>query len=158
MTPGWVDWPTPNDEGLWKYDRHGIGARPSGRGGGRDAVFNNGVDPQLRIMERLGEMTAAAHSKNLRCPLAADGREICLRFHSKVDCVRSCTRSHPTVRGQSRDHMLRYIGICRVDLDLSKKMKFNRGWDWGSCGGHWERDGGNGTRQNSGRQNYGSGA
>ena len=26
------------------------------RGGGRDAVFNNGVDPHLRIMERLGDI------------------------------------------------------------------------------------------------------
>ena len=103
-------------------------------------------------------MTAAARWENLHFPLAVDVREICLRFHLKGGCVRSCTRSHAPVRGQSGDNILRCIGIFRVDLDPSKKMKFNRGWDWGSCGGHWERDGGNGTRQNSGRQNYGSGA
>ena len=77
-TPGWVDRPAPKEEGQRKSDGHGIGARKSSGVGGRDVVFNNGVDPHLRIMERLGEMTAAAHSKNLRCPLAADGREICL--------------------------------------------------------------------------------
>ena len=73
-TPGWVDWPAPKEEGCRKSDGHGIRARPSGAGGGRDTVFNNGVDPQLLIMERLGDMTAAADSENLRCPLAADGR------------------------------------------------------------------------------------
>ena len=37
-------------------------------------VFTNGVDPQLQIMERLGEMTAAAFLDNLRCPLTSDFR------------------------------------------------------------------------------------
>ena len=46
-----------------------------GGGVGRYAVFNNRVNLQLRIMERLGEMTAAARSENLRWPLVADGRE-----------------------------------------------------------------------------------
>ena len=61
-TLGWVDQPAPKEEGLRKSDVHGIGSSPSGGGGGRDAVFNNRVDPQLRIMERLGEMTAVARS------------------------------------------------------------------------------------------------
>ena len=52
-------------------------------------VSNNRVDPQLRIVERLVEITAAARSDNLYIPLAADGREICLHFHSKGDCIRS---------------------------------------------------------------------
>ena len=38
--------------------------------------------------------------------------------------------------------MLRYIGICRVALDPSKKRKFNRGGGQGSYGGHWERNAG----------------
>ena len=33
-TPGWVDQPAPKEEGHRKYDRHGIGESPSGRGGG----------------------------------------------------------------------------------------------------------------------------
>ena len=80
-------------------------------------MFNNRLDLQLCIMERLGEITATERSENLRCPLAADGREICLRFHSKVYFVRSCTRSHGPVRGQIQENILRYIGICRVALD-----------------------------------------
>ena len=109
-------------------------------------VFNNGVDLQLRIMERLGEMTTAARSEKFHCLLAADGRKICLRFHSKVDCVRSCLRSHAPVQGQSRENILRCIGICRVALEPSKKRKFNRGGDRGSYGGHWERNGGESTK------------
>ena len=50
----------------------------SGGGGGCDAIFNHGIDPQLRIMERLGDMTGAARSENLRITLAVDVREIYL--------------------------------------------------------------------------------
>ena len=84
-----MDRPAQKEEGLRKLDGHGMGARPSGGGGGRDAVFNHGVEMQLGIMERLGDMTGAARSENLRIPLATDGREICLRFLSKEDCIRS---------------------------------------------------------------------
>ena len=88
-----------------------MGARPSGGGGGRDALFNHGVDPQLRIMERLGYMTASAHLENLRTPLAAGGKEICLPFLSKVDCIRSCTRSHASVRGHNRNSVIKQIRV-----------------------------------------------
>ena len=70
----WVDRPAQKEKVRRKSDRHGIGAKPIGRVGGRDAVFNPGVYPQLWIMERLGDITAAARSENLRIPLAADGR------------------------------------------------------------------------------------
>ena len=59
-TPGWVDRPAPKEEGGQKYDGHWMGARSSGGGGGRDTVLNTGLDPQLWIMERLGETMAAA--------------------------------------------------------------------------------------------------
>ena len=78
LTPRWVDQPAPKEEVRRKSDEHGSGSRSSGRGGGRDAVSNTRVDPQLRIMERLGEMTASERSENLHRPLVADGRKICL--------------------------------------------------------------------------------
>ena len=62
LTPKWVGWPAPKGEGCQKFDGHGIGARPSFRGCGQEAVFNNRVNPQLQVTERLGEMTAAACS------------------------------------------------------------------------------------------------
>ena len=57
MTLVWVDRPAQKDEGLRKSYGNGIGARPSGGGGRRDVIFNHGIEPQFRIMERLGDMT-----------------------------------------------------------------------------------------------------
>ena len=149
MTLGWVDQPAPNEEGRQKSDGHGIVARPSKGGGGREAVYSNGVDLQLRIMERLRYMSETAKLEKLRCPLAEDSRETCLRFHSKDDCARYCKSSHAPLRGQSREEVLRYIRICRDAPDPSNKRKLNGDGDWGSCRGHWERSGGNGNRKNS---------
>ena len=73
----------PKEEGLKKSDGHGSVSRLSSGGSGQDSVHNTGVDPHLRIMEKLEEITAASYLENLRYPLAADGREICLRYHSK---------------------------------------------------------------------------
>ena len=64
------------EEGRRKSDGKGIGARPSGRGGGRDTIFNHRINPQLQIMERLGDMAGEARLENLPIPLVADGREI----------------------------------------------------------------------------------
>ena len=101
-TPRWVDRPVPKEEGRLKSDGHGSVAKSSGGGGGRYAVLNAGVYLQLWIMEILGGMTAAARSENLCCHLAEKGRETCLRFHSNVDCIRSCTRSHVPLQGHSQ--------------------------------------------------------
>ena len=90
-TPVWVDRLAQKEEGLRKSDGHNMRASPSGRGGGRYAVFNHGLDLQLRIMERLGDMTATARSENLCIPLEADGREICVSFLSNGEYIRSCT-------------------------------------------------------------------
>ena len=105
-TPGWVDQPTPEEEGQRKSDGNGSGYRMSGGGGGWDSVHNIGVDPQLRIMEKLGEITAAARSDNIRFPLVEYGRDICLQYHSKVECVRSCMRSHAPLRGHIWDNVI----------------------------------------------------
>ena len=134
-----------------------MGARPSGGGGVRDAVFNHGVDSQLRIMERLGDMTGAARLENLRIPLLADGREICLRFLSKGDYIRSCTLSHAPVRGHNQDSVIRYIRVAREVMDPSRKRNFDGGGDQGSHGGHWDRSWGHGPR-NSEIQHHGNGA
>ena len=53
--------------------------------------------------------------------------DICLRFHSKGDFVRSCTRPHAPVRGQNREMVMRYIRIYGDYMDPSKKRKFNGG-------------------------------
>ena len=79
-TPVWLNRTAQKEEGRRKSDRHIMGARPSGRGGGRDSVFNHKVYPQMWIMKRLGYMTGVAYLENLRIPLAADGRKICFRF------------------------------------------------------------------------------
>ena len=73
----------------------------------------------MRIMERLGDMTGAARSENLCIPLEADGREICLSFLSKGDCIRSCTRSHVSVGGHNQDSVIRYIMVAREAIDQS---------------------------------------
>ena len=83
ITAVWVDRTTPKEERRWKPDGHGSGSRLSGGGGGQDSVHNIGVDPHLRIVEKLGEIMVAEHSENLFCLLAADGRDICMRYHSK---------------------------------------------------------------------------
>ena len=73
-TPVWVNSPEKKDEGRRKSDGHGMGEMSIGGRDGIDALFNNRVDPQLRFMERLGDMTAATLSENLRTPFVADGR------------------------------------------------------------------------------------
>ena len=134
-----------------------MGARSSGRRGGRDAVFNHGIDPQMRIMERLGDMTGAARSENLLIPLAADGREICLLSLSNGDCIRSCMRSHAPMQGHNRDTVIRYIRVSREAMDPSRKRKFDGGGDPGSHGGHWDRSRVHGHRKSKGNH-HGNGA
>ena len=59
LTPVWVERSAQKEEGRWKLDENGFGARPSGGGGGHDTIFNHGINPQLWIMERLWDMTVA---------------------------------------------------------------------------------------------------
>ena len=105
----WAERPTQKEEGRQKSDGNGFGARQSGGGGRGGTIFNHGIDPQLRIIENMGNMTLAARFENLRIPLTADGREICLRFSSKGECVRTCMRSHAPLRGHNRDLAIHYI-------------------------------------------------
>ena len=113
-------------------------------------MFNHGIDPQMRIMERLGDMTGAARSENLLIPLAADGREICLLSLSNGDCIRSCMRSHAPMQGHNRDTVIRYIRVFREAMDPSRKQKFEGGGDQGSHRGHWDRRGGYGPIKSEG--------
>ena len=149
--------PAQKEEGRQKSDRHGMGASPSGGGGGSDTVFNHRVDLKLRIMERLRDMTGEARSDNLHIPLEANGREIFLRFLSKGDCIRFCTRSQAPAQGHNKDEVIRYIRISREVMDLSRKQKFNGGGHRGYHRGHWDRSGGNAPRNSEG-QNHGNGA
>ena len=75
--PTWVERPAPREEGRRKSEGTGNGAR------------NHGVDPQLRISKNLGILTQVARQENLRLPMGAYGREICLRYISKGECDRS---------------------------------------------------------------------
>ena len=84
----WVDRHTPKEEGRQKLDIYGIRSRMSNGGGGRYLVHNIGVDPQLRLIERIGELISAAHSEKLCCPMVADGREIFLQYYARGKCVR----------------------------------------------------------------------
>ena len=81
--------------------RKRIGSTAKRWGGKVGTVFNHGVDPQLWTIENLGSMTQVARTENLRLPVGADGREICLCFISKGNCNRSCMRSHAPLRGHT---------------------------------------------------------
>ena len=79
----WVDRPSPKEERRRKLDVNGSRSRVSGGGGGIDTLQNIGVDSQLQVMERFGELITVVHSENFRCPMAEDGRKIYLHYHSK---------------------------------------------------------------------------
>ena len=102
-------------------------------------------------------MTGVARSENLRTPLAEYGREICLRFISKGDCVRSYTRSYAPMQGHNRDLVIQYSRVSREAMDPSWKRKFDSGGDRGSYRGHWDNIRGHGQRNSEG-QHHGNGA
>ena len=56
----------------------------------RDSLQNIGFDPQLRVVDIFGDFLDADYQYNLRCPLSVDGRDVCLNFYSKEECVQSC--------------------------------------------------------------------
>ena len=82
-----------------------------------------------------------ARSENLRLPLGADGREICLRFSSNGDCNRSCTSSHAPLRGHTQESMIRFTRGAREAVNKFNKRKFDGLGDHGSHRGHWDRGG-----------------
>ena len=45
--------------------------------------YNHEVDLQLQISENLGIVRQAARTENLRLPVGADDREICLQYISE---------------------------------------------------------------------------
>ena len=67
----WGERLAPWEEGRRKSEGNGTGAH------------NHGVDPQLRISKNLGILKKFALLENLRLPMGADGREICLCYISK---------------------------------------------------------------------------
>ena len=96
--PTWVERPVLREEGRRKSERNGNGAR------------NHGVDLQLRISKNLSILTQEARQENLCLPMGADGRYICLRYISKVDCDRSSTSYHAPLQGHTREIVIRFIG------------------------------------------------
>ena len=109
--PVWAERLAPREEGRRKSEVNRNGAR------------NHGVDLQLRISENLGILTQVARSENLRLPMGADGREICLRYISKVECDKSCTRSHAPLRGHTKEIVIIFIRGSREAMN--KKRKFD---------------------------------
>ena len=76
--PVWVERPALREEGRRKSEENGNGVR------------NHGVDLQLRISKNLGILKRFARQENLRLPMGADGREICLRYISMAVVLQEC--------------------------------------------------------------------
>ena len=155
--PVWVEWPAPREEGRRKSEVNGIGARQGGRGVVEGKVYNHGVDPQVQISENLGIMTQAARTEILRLLVGADGMEICLRYSSKGEYNRSCTRSHASLRGHMMELVIRFIRGSREAMNKNKR-KFDGVGEQVSHRGHWDRGGyWNSENQNGARFGYGRG-
>ena len=93
--------------------------------------------------------------------MVVDGREICLRYHSKVECVRHCLCSQAPLRGGIRGNLIRCIGNFRAAHKPYIKKIFNGGGNWGSCGGQSNCKSNRGNskiRKKPDRQTHGSGA
>ena len=86
----------------------------------------------------MGIIAKFARLENLRLPMGANVREICLRYISKVDYDRSCTRSHAPLRGHTRELVIRFIRGSREAMN--KKRKFDGVGDQSSHGGSWDRN------------------
>ena len=125
--PAWVEIPAPRAEGRRNSEGIGNGAR------------NHGVDLQLRISENLGIITKFARQENLRLPMGAYGREICLCYISKGECDRYCTRSHAPLRGHMRELVIRFIRGSREAMN--KKRKFDGVGAQASHEVSWDRSG-----------------
>ena len=136
----WVERSAPSEERRRKSEGNGIGSRQGGRGVVEGTVYNHGVDPQLGISENLGIMTQAARTDNLHLPVGADGREICLRYSSKGECNRSCTRSLAPLRGHMRYLVIRFIQGS-IEAMNKNKRKFDVVREQASHGRHWDRGG-----------------
>ena len=149
--PVWAERPAPREEGRRKSEGNRIGSRQGGRGVGEGTIFNHGVDPQLQISENLGLITQAAHPENLRLPVGADGRVICLQFSLKRECHRSCKRSHAPLHNHNWELVIRLIRGAREAMNKNKR-KFDGVGKQGSHGEHWDRCGHHGHR-NSDIQN-----
>ena len=121
-------------------------------GFGHKALYKQGdAKYQKAVAAEKKNITKISRQENLHLPLGADGREVCLRFFSKGDCDRSCTRSHAPLRGNVRDLVIRYIRVTREAMN--KKRKFDGVSDQ-SHGGSWDR---NGSRFGGGRGGRGGG-
>ena len=129
------------EEGLRKLERNGDRTFQE-----RDPGQNNGGKPQLRLIERFWELLMADNQDNLHCPLVADSRDIWLRYHSKGECIRSCTGSHATLRFQTRNNIIRFIMKCQAHLEPERKRKSNGSGGRGAYRGQqgWNMRGDNG--------------
>ena len=50
------------------------------------------------------------------CPNVLNGREVCIHLHSKVDCVRNCSRSHAHLCGKVQAEYIRFLNHYRTSM------------------------------------------
>ena len=84
----------------------GGGAERSGSSGGDlgkqqklEYDRNPEVDPRLRVMKRFRDFFSDQNRYVIMCPKGVDGREVYIKFHSKLTCTRVCSCSHASLRG-----------------------------------------------------------
>ena len=97
-------------------------------------------------------------------PKGSDGREICIKFHSKGDCFRDCSRSNAPIRGQAQEDYIYNVNHFQTGYEVGNftwKRKisgggrnfYQDGWQGHQkhrCGGGGDRHWVNGDQHNRG--------
>ena len=81
---------------------------------------NPDVDSRLRVMEIFREFLCETKRDGITCPEGADGREVCIKFHSKGTCTRGCSCSHASLQDQTRADYTRFLDHCRSGYEAIK--------------------------------------
>ena len=49
------------------------------------------VNPHIRVMKKFREFFYETNREGITCPNGADGREVCIKFHSKGNFTNDCS-------------------------------------------------------------------